>query len=253
MTRTSPLLRIVGALALGLALLLTTGCASSTRSYGEGCGCGPCPVPCPPCGLTATDMPKDPDPCAKYCRVWVPPVYRHVPRLEIARDGYMTSEQKTVMETRFVEREVKPARGYHVSSQPTSCTETAVELTPGGWRWQDAGCGCWKYCYTPPSYAWCSKTVKEEGISYCNEEPAEYETVAVTCPKKTCASRYVAPEYRSVWVKECVKPGHWQWVAKDDACGTCQPHRGEPRTFPVAERDCRPSGGGCTPSCARCN
>lgn len=250
--QTGGLLRTVGAVVLGLALLVATGCTSSTRQYGEGCGCPPCPVPCPPCGLRPTDMPKDPDPCVKYCRVWVPPVYRNVPKLEIASPGYMQSVDRTVMQTHFVERQVKPARGYHVSAEPALCQQTGVEVTPGGWRWQDTGCGCWKYCYTPPAYNWCTKTVKEEGISYCNEEPAEYETVAYTCPKKTCVSRYVPQQYRTVWVRECVTPGHWQWVAKDDACGTCFPHRGETRTFPVAEARKR-STGGCTPTCARCN
>jgi hypothetical protein len=245
---------VLGALALGVVLLVASGCASSTREYGEGCaGCPPCPMPCTPCGMNPTDLPKDPDPCLKYCRVWVPPTYRYAPRLEVARPGCMVSEEKTVMHTTFSERQVKPARGYWVSTEPSSCKQTAVEVTPGGWKWQDQGCGCWKYCYTAPTYNWCTKTVKEEGITYCNEEPAEYETVATTCPKKTCTSRYVPPQYESVWVKECVTPGHWKWVAKDDACGTCLQDPGEPRSFDVpASRSCSVSKG-CTPSCARCN
>lgn len=247
--------RLLPALLLAVALTSLAGC-SSNRS-GRDCGCPAAACMPSGCGALPTDLPRDPDPCVKYCKVWVPPVYRDVPRLT-STPGCMVTTNKTIMETHFVERMTKPAQGYHVSMDPGSCEQTAVEVCAGGYAWQDVGCGCMKYCYTPPKYTWCTKRVKGERISYCNEEPAEYETVAYTCPKNVCGSAYVPPKYRTVWEKECYTPGHYEWVAKSDPCGTCAPAPCNPKVYPVGgcnkvDGCIKLSSGGCTPSCARCN
>jgi hypothetical protein len=229
-----------------LAVSILPGCASGSRRGDASCGCAPtcCPTGC---GGLPTDLPKDPDPCLKYCKTWVPPVYRDVPSLEMT-PGCLHSVDRKVMKTCFVEREVKPRECNYLTKENCPCDATAVEVCAGGWKWQEVGCDCWKYCYQPPSYKWCPKTVTEEKICYCAETPPEYETVAVHCPSTTCDVKYVPPTYNVVWNRECYRPGHYVWVPQDDACGSCQREPCTPRTYYVPTPKA-----GITKTCPRCN
>jgi len=237
--------RWLPALAVVLSVSLLAGCASGSRR-GEGCGCDYAACMNGHCGLP-TDLPKDPDPCLKYCRKWVPPIYREVPSLEM-QPGCMESVDRKIIKTCFVEREVKPRECKSLTHQPSPCEMTAVEVCPGGWKWQDVGCDCWKYCYTPPTYKWCNKIVQDDKICYCAETPPEYETVAIHCPSTTCDVKYHPPEYKVVWNRECYRPGHYVWVPQDDACGSCQREPCEPQTYlaPLPKA-------GITKTCPRCN
>lgn len=243
--------RTLPALVAALALTLLVGCASGPR-HDPLCGCAPTCLPSN-CGALPSDMPRDPDPCMKYCRVWVPPVYRDVPSLEM-EPGCVETVQKDALKTCFVEREATPRACEHRTMQPDACQLTAVEVCPGGWKWQqvDGECcsnDCWKYCYQPPTYKWCTKTVQDEKICYCTETPPEYETVAITCPTKICDVRYVPPEYKVVWRKECYRPGHYEWQQVPDDCGSCRKLPCDnPRTYPVPTPKA-----GVTKSCPRCN
>lgn len=243
------LARWLPALLAVVALSVTAGCASGNRR-GDDCGCAATCVPSG-CGALPTDLPRDPDPCLKYCKKWVPPVYRQVPSLEMT-PSCMQSVDRKIMKTCFVEREVKPRECKSLTKQLCSCEnpceQTAVEVCPGGWKWQDVGCDCWKYCYTPPTYKWCTKTVTEDKICYCAETPPEYETVAITCPTTTCDVKYIPPKYNVVWNRECYRPGHYIWVPENDACGSCQPEPCNPRTYIVPTPKA-----GITKTCPRCN
>lgn len=201
-----------------LAVVSLAGCASSGGSSstrgGLGCACsageGPCGPAAPPLGL-----PDDPAPCLKYCRVWVPPVYRDVPKIESVCGTPRTTD-KTVIETTFKTVKIPGAR-YGCTTPSCDCDEVAVEVCPGGWKWQQVD-GCWRYCECPPKYKWCKKQVHEDGITYCADEPDQYKTVAVRREKRVCDTEYVPATTRTVWVKELYRPGHWEWVAKQDCC-----------------------------------
>lgn len=211
---------------LAAAALLLAGCSSSAGMRGNACGrCsdgpGPCGVKAPP-----NDLPRDPNPKLKYCRVWVDDVYRDVPKL-VPVCGCTKPVDTVVTETHFVTK-ATPGRCYDCTTPSCDCDETAVQVCPGGYRWQEIE-GCWKYAYCPPKYKWCKKQVHEEGISYCMEEPTTYETVAVRDQKVVRDYQYTPPGYKTVWCKELYKPGHWEWVAHDDcgpspSCDCCKPY-----------------------------
>src|SRR5687768_4862546 len=160
--------RWLTAAALVAALLAGPGCASTS-----GNACSGCPEPEPCCPTFAdTDLPPDPDPCLEYCKVWVPPVYREVPRLERVC-GCVKRVERIVDRTEFCTVQTKPARAYGCVTPSCECDEVAVEVCPGGYRWKQLPNGCWRYCDYPPKYRWCKKQVREEGIEYCMCEPAE--------------------------------------------------------------------------------
>jgi hypothetical protein len=169
----------------------------------------------------------------KYCKVWVPPVYRKVPRLERVCGGPRRTE-KTVIETCFVTECTKGQR-YGCTTPSCDCDEVAVQVCPGGYRWQQADDGCWRYCACEPRYKWCKKQVHEDGITYCGEIPPEYHTVPVRTEKRVCDTVYEPSSWTTVWCDECYQPGHWEWVSKYDcsapapSCDCCAP-----RTYPIS-------------------
>ncbi|MDJ0976167.1 MAG: hypothetical protein QNJ98_17030 [Planctomycetota bacterium] len=188
-----------------------------------------------------TDLPTSPDPCMQYCREYVPPVTRKVPKLVKCAPGQVKEEQYTVMETTYRDVQVKPKTFACRTGCGTTCEEQLVETKPGGYRWVQTAGGCWKYEYCPPEFKWCTRTVKEEGVDYCVETPAEYKTVAESRPVVKTRRRYVPPKYEIRYVDQEYQPGHWRWRASPkpagDSCG------------------CRPAGKvtKVMESCAKCN
>jgi hypothetical protein len=168
------------------------------------------------------DLPANPDPTKKYCKVWVPATYRKVPKLVQCAPGCEKSVDVTVMETTAREVLVRPCSRKCATTCGTTCNEALVQVKPGGYRWEDCG-GCWQYKYRPPQYKWCHKTVKEDGIGYCLETPAEYETVVETRPVRKTRTEYVPPKYRVAYVNEVFTPGHYEWRAEGECA--CTPDR----------------------------
>lgn len=167
-----------------------------------------------------SDLPTNPDPTKKYCKVWVPPVYRKVPKVVVAEAGYTTEEPILVNRTTAYEVETKPAELRRGQTCGTDCEDSLVMVKPGGYRWQHDGT-CWQYKYQCPEYKWCAKKVQEDGIKYCYEIPAEYETVAKTEQVTKMQPRYVPAKYKTVWVEEVWKPGRWEW--RSHAAADCTP------------------------------
>jgi hypothetical protein len=204
------------------------------------CGCGPAAPP--------SDLPKDPNPCLKYCRVWVEPVYRDVPRLT-CDCGHACKNERIVEETCF-ETVCVPGKRYGCTTPERDCDVTAVQVCPGGYRWREAEDGCWRYCECQPTYKWCKKQIHEDGIAYCMDEPPEYKTVAVKTERRVCDVDYTPSGYKTTWCKELYKPGHWEWVLKDDCspppCGPCCC---EPYSYCLDKTVTR-TGGGCAPTAA---
>jgi hypothetical protein len=197
------------------------------------------------------DLPADPEPCARYCRVWVPPVYRKVPKLcQVSPECYRC-EPETVQRIRFREVCVKPCEQVACRTPDRRCEEAAVQVTPGGWRWKQDECGCWKYCYEPPCYQWCNKVVTEEGIDYCVERPPEYRTEAWWEDETCTRMRRIPPRYKIVYEEECYRPGYWQWVVQD-SCTDCVCPAPCP-TRPIRRQPCAPGTDVLTPDCPRCN
>lgn len=115
-----PSLRRFAPALLAAAALLVGGCASGggsrvrgVNACGTGTMTGPCSIKAPP-----TDLPQDPNPRLKYCRVWVPPVYRKVPKL-VEVCGCTKPVDTEVTQTRFV-TQATPGRCYGCTT-PTSC------------------------------------------------------------------------------------------------------------------------------------
>ena len=169
------------------------------------------------------DLPENPEPCMKYCKKWVEPTYRMVPKL--VQCGCATERviEETVMETRAREVCVKPRRCDTYERCGQTCDQELVQIKPGGFRWVgNAGCDCkggdcWQYCEQCPEYKWCNKRVEENGIRYCVEQPPEYKTVVETVPVKRKRVEFVPPKYEIKYVRELYQPGHHEWV------GTCDP------------------------------
>lgn len=191
------------ALALVAAAAIALGGCSST------CEGGPCGVGVER-ALTA-DLPANPQPDTKYCKVWVPPTYRKVPVLRQATRGGVVCEDVTVMETHAEEVMVKPPVRRTVTACDEQCEKTLVMVKPGGYRWEKDGECCWQYKYRAPEYKWCEKTRQEEGIQFCYEHPAKYETVVTSKPVQRARRKYIPPKYEVEWVEREFTPGRWEW------------------------------------------
>ena len=211
----------LAAIGLVLAVVVLAGCASSSRRSTQ--------------GTLPPDLPGDPEACTTYCRVWVPPVYRKVPRLVLVKQPCRVSEPETICRTRFQEICVKPRENKRCKTANWQCEQAVVQTRPGGYKWKKKpGVDCWEYCYEEPCYQWCSKTVTEEGIEYCTEVPPEYRTVAWTEPVEVCRERCIPGEYKVVWENEVYSPGHWEWKAtKSCSCDCPSPCP----TIPYKKRD----------------
>lgn len=211
----------------------------------------------PQCGKTLPqDLPDNPDPCATYCKEWVPPVYRDVPRLRETCPARTVQVPYVARRTRYETVQTKPREVACRSGCGQTCEESLVQVRPGGHRWVQTDDGCWKYEYCCPKYKWCNRIEHENGIEYCVERPPEYETVAYTeCEQRTAPVRKPA-EYEVVYEKELYKPGHWRWRAHYDPCGPCtkceKDRCGCRKTYNVVvDRKCKND---CVlPGCARTN
>ena len=168
-------------------------------------------------------LPANPDPSKKYCKVWVPPKTRMVPKLVKTCEGGMKEECITVMKTSMrdvmvegpIERPVEPCRNQ--------CTDTLVQCKPGGYRWECDG-ECWQYVYRAPEYKWCNKVVEENKVNFCYTHPPKYETVVETVPVQRKRQTYVPAQYEVKWVEEVYEPGRWEWRA-GESCGEPQDMR----------------------------
>ena len=176
--------------------------------------------------LLPPDLPDNPDPTKKYCKVWVPPTYRKVPKLVMCKPPCTTTEEVTFNRTTAYEVMTKPAELRRGQTCGNCCDDHLVQTKPGGYRWENDGT-CWQYKYRCPEYKWCKKHVGEESVKYCYEVPAEYETVARTEPVTKLRSKYVPAEYKIVYVNEVYTPGHWVWRPHDAPECECTPDRRE--------------------------
>ncbi len=224
-----------GALTLLLGLLVVTaGGLAGCQGTGYAKQCQGTLGSLPP------DLPASPDPTKKYCKVWVPPTYRNVPKLVKCAPGCTTTEDVKIMQTRAYDVLVEPGRGKCATTCGTTCEESLVQVKPGGYRWEDCG-GCWQYKWRPPQYKWCQRKVRDEGIDYCFETPAKYKTVVETRPVVKQRTKYVPPKYRISYAKEIYKPGHYEWRAEGECA--CTPDRRKWSTPRVQAKKC----GGCPP------
>jgi hypothetical protein len=214
--------RIAVVLGLIVALGALAGCASTVRST---------------FGTLPPDLPEEPEPCTTYCKVWVPPVYRDVPKLVTVRPPCTVSEPETICRTQLEEVCVKPRTNRICKSPAWKCEQAVVQTRPGGYKWKQDGAGCWKYCYEEPCYQWCSKRVTEGGIEYCVEDPPEYRVVAHTEEATVLRQRCLPGEYKTVWTKEVYVPGHWEWQPKK-SCLDCD-CPGPCPTIPRKKRPCK--------------
>jgi hypothetical protein len=189
-----------------VAALGLTGCTMATGPYAGG-------IP--------GDLPADPEPCASYCKVWVPPVTRQVPYLVQVHEPGVECVPETVREMRYREVCVDPG-GSEWKSTPdlARCEKAVVQTKPGGWLWRQDG-DCWKWCYEPPCYTWCDKTVTEEGIAYCAERSPTYRVEATSVPVERMRTVYTPGQYEVRYRCEVYKPGHWEWQPHKD-CGDCE-------------------------------
>lgn len=217
---------------LGLALL----CAAAAL---VGCQTAPRQSGCLP-----GDLPTDPDPCTKYCRVWVPPVYRDVPYVVEVCPARTVQVPEEGMETRYQEVCTKPRETYDVCTPDRRCDQVAVQTKPGGYVWKRDPCGdCWNYCYEPPTFQWCNKTVTEQGITYCTEIPPEYSVEVTHEPVTRCRTVYVPAQYETRWEKELFTPGRWEWQPSK-LCADCDCPAPGPE-IPFRALPCEPVTTGC--------
>lgn len=207
-------------------------------------------------GALPLDLPQDPDPTKKYCRVWVPPVYREVPYLAQCKGGTTRKVQETVMEMRAYDEVVKPAGCKTVRGCGRTCEESLVQVRPGGYRWEFDGT-CWQYVHRCPEYQWCNRVVAEESIDYCMPIPAEVETRVETVPVQRTREEYVPPQYEIRYRQEVFVPGHWEW--RTTCSDGCTPDRRPTRTH-LVERTCvsdcqpaKPKAPALEPGCGRTN
>ena len=200
------------------AALVTAGCSSGGRP------------PRPP-------FPVDDDPCASYCAVWVPPVYRDVPVVQPGCGKYKCEKvQKEQLD--FVEV-CKPAK-YTPKCVPDKCRhENFVQVTPGRDDWKKVCCpcsceDCYRKVHVPPKYKLCERCETDQGFTYCSFCPPEYDVVPKKC--RVCEDKqvYCPPEFKVAYRKELYAPGHWEWQKRYDC------------TFPKA---C-PAKKLCVPPCA---
>ncbi|MCC7140259.1 MAG: hypothetical protein IT460_17700 [Planctomycetes bacterium] len=169
---------------------------------------------------SAPPFPTDPDVDATYCRVWVPPTYREVPRLVECAPCRVEHEKAFRRELTF--KEVCTPGSYETKCTPCRTrTEVEVQATPGRTDWAkvDCGCGtgeCYRPVEVPPTTCSCEKTVTEKGVSYCAFHAPTYDVVMKE--KRVCVDRpvHVPAEYRVVWEKQEFEPGRWEWHKRTD-------------------------------------
>lgn len=199
-------LRLAVVVAAAVATLSLAACAGSpARSSGR-----PAPPP----------FPTDPDVDASYCRVWVPPTYREVPRLVECAPSRCDSEKVWRRELTF--SEVCTPGSYETKTTPCRTrTEMEVQATPGRTEWATVDCGCAPgECFhpvrVPPTTCTCEKTVTEKGVSYCAFTPPTYDVAMKE--KRVCVERpvYHPAEYRVVWEKQEFEAGRWEWRKRTD-------------------------------------
>jgi hypothetical protein len=189
-------------------------------------------------GAMPADLPAIPDPTKKYCKVWVPPVYRKVPKVVVCAPASMRTEEIVVNRTSAYEVMTKPAELRNGQTCGTDCEDSLVMVKPGGYRWETDGT-CYQYKYRCPDYKWCAKKVQEDGIKYCYEIPAEYETVASTEQVTKLRDCYVPATYKTVWVEQVYTPGHWEW--QSHAASECVPDGRQWRGPTNMGRSCAPA------------
>ena len=232
MLATARRLLVAGLLAIGLGLLV--GCSAA--------GGGVATLP--------ADLPPNPEPGVDYCRVWVPPVTRKVPRLVMVKGPCTREVPVEGTEIRWREECIKPREVKHLCTPGSRCEQAVVQTTPGGYRWRQQPDGCWKYVYEQPCYEWCNKVVTEDGIEYCAEVPPEYEIVAERERVVRTRTEYIPAQYDVVWEEEVYQEGYWAWKPKptcseEGACAPpCPPVRFERK--PCVDV-------GVTPDCPRTN
>lgn len=161
------------------------------------------------------DLPANPKPCTQYCKEWVPPTYRMVPKLVQCGCADTRVIEHQAYETRAREVLVKPKTIKTYERCGQTCDQELVQIKPGGFRWVGAN-GCYQYCEQCPEYKWCNKKVGEEGIRYCVEDPAKYKTIVETVPVTRRRVEYVPPKYEIKYVRELYQPGHHEWVGRCD-------------------------------------
>ena len=108
---------------LVLALLLAAGVLAGCQGSG---GC--CDSSLPP------DLPEDPQACTRYCKVWVPPVYKDVPKLCQVRPPCTRCVPDTQERPHFNTVCTKPRECYTCVTPDKVCETAAVQTRPGGWR-----------------------------------------------------------------------------------------------------------------------
>ncbi len=200
--------------AFAVALVVIGGCCAPKSLN------GPC---CDMAGIPP-DLPAAPDPCKKYCKVWVPATYKKVPKLVRCCNECTKQVPVRVKEMRAREVMVKPRQCVAKRTCGNDCEDTLIQVKPGGYRWEQAEAGCWQYCYRKPEYKWCKRQVKENEIAYCVETPPEYKTVVETRDVVRYRTEYVPPKYEIRYVNEVHTPGHWAWK-EAPGCGAAPDRR----------------------------
>jgi hypothetical protein len=218
-------------------------------------GCGSGGVrPNDPSHAALPPYPADADPCAAYCLVWVPPVYRDVPKL-CPCPGHTVKE--TIPEQKVVFEEVCKPGCYETREIPDRCRHSAiVQVSPSREEWLPVSCpggcpcepgqgNCWKRVVLPPEYKVCETTQTEKGVQYCAFTPPEREVVAKTVRCDVTHTRYVPADYSVTYVKELVTAGHYEWQVRYDCA--------EPMLPPIKKVCVPKTGCGCVPcgSCAK--
>jgi hypothetical protein len=203
------------------------------------------------CSSTGGDHGRPPKPpypvgagtCDTYCLVWVPPVYRDVPKVVCCKPGGVTQEKVCVRKTEF--DEVCRPGCYEPKRTPDRCRteEVAVQCAPGSDRWVPTNCPCdcgecFRHERIPPRYRLCDKKVTEKGVEYCAYTPPEYDVVPRVKRVVETQDVYRPAEFGVTWEKELFQCGHWEWRKTD-----CR----QPAPPCVAPRAPRP-GFGCCPS-----
>jgi hypothetical protein len=210
--------------------------------------CGSASIASKPAGAIPP-FPADADPCAAYCLVWVPPVYRDVPEVI---PGCGKCVDVTLPATKVVYEEVCKPGCYQTRQIPDRCRHNAiVQVSPPHEEWVPVACGatgpcgcsdaetCWKRVVIPGDYKVCETVETEKGIQYCAFTPPEREVVAKTVRCDVKHSQYVPAEAKVCWHKECIVPGHYEWKVRYD-CATPM--------MPPLKTTCVPcSGCGCVP------
>jgi hypothetical protein len=200
------------------------------------------------CASSRTPMkppfPTDPDPCASYCLVWVPPEYREVPRV-VPCEGKIVTEK--VCRSRVELEETCTPGHYEARRSPDVCRQWAiVEAEPARTEWRTVKCCdekngcCYKPVEIPAQYKVCERRETEKGIEYCAFTPPEYDVKPVVKHDALSVPHYVPGEAKVVYDKQLFAEGHWEWKVK--YCG-CQPPKKDCPKPPVCAP--QPPAGGC--------